>query len=154
MLMICHVAPRRHNLTYVSLGLGACALLHILTFLFVHWSIGFRVFMTYSPARSLQDATTAKAVPLNFLGKTELVPLERRTYVRVVPLYLCASMRACPLPLLDMRASCPRPLMLGISHSFSHIAWTSSQLTPYCPLPCPAVPSAEGRPEREQGDQL
>lgn len=59
-------------------ALGAAGLLHILAFLFSHWSMGVRVLVGYFTTLDLNTATAIKVVPAKFAGGTEIVPLTKR----------------------------------------------------------------------------
>lgn len=62
-------------------GMGLLAVLHMLAFLFTHWSVGFKAFVSCSRASTLEDADMMLVVPVKFAGSMELVPLERRVVV-------------------------------------------------------------------------
>eukprot|EP00798_Chlamydomonas_sp_ICE-L_P019149 gene19149-25759_t len=67
-----------HMFTVCSYGLGICALLQILTFLFTHWSIDFKA-RAITKRVDISDADTVLVVPVKFSGSKEMVPLERRS---------------------------------------------------------------------------
>lgn len=61
--------------------MGVAALLHILTFLFTHWSTRFKAFVGCVRTTSINDAELVLVVPEKFQGSMEIVKLERRTLV-------------------------------------------------------------------------
>lgn len=71
----------RHNLTLSSYLLGVCALLHVLTFLFTHWSTRVAAGVSCSKPRSLAGADKVLVIPEKFNGAMEICRLERRILV-------------------------------------------------------------------------
>ena len=70
-------------LTLSSYMLGGAGLLHILAFLFTHWSTRFRAAVSCTRCKSLEDADLVLAMPEHaHAGGMEMVALERRTLVR------------------------------------------------------------------------
>ncbi len=80
-----HIArrPCRHECTISFYIMGACALLHVLTFLFTHWSTRVAALVSCSKPRTLSKADKVLVVPDKFNGNMEIVSIERRTLVRL-----------------------------------------------------------------------
>lgn len=72
----------RTSFTWTSYGLGICGILHVLAFLFTHWSVKFKAFVCCARVKDLDDAETVLVLPVKFAGTPELVRLERRVLVR------------------------------------------------------------------------
>ncbi|GAX79126.1 hypothetical protein CEUSTIGMA_g6566.t1 [Chlamydomonas eustigma] len=65
--------------TIACYALGVCALLHILAFLFTHWNIYFKLFVSTSTVINLEEGDAFFVQPTKYVGAPELVSLERRT---------------------------------------------------------------------------
>jgi hypothetical protein len=78
----------RYKLTIACYCMALCAMLQILAFLFTHWSIRFKAFVSTSMVTSIDQADSFFVEPIKYIGKAELTALEKRTIVRMIVVHV------------------------------------------------------------------
>eukprot|EP00878_Enallax_costatus_P041670 GHUV01048512.1.p1 GENE.GHUV01048512.1~~GHUV01048512.1.p1 ORF type:complete len:145 (+),score=29.08 GHUV01048512.1:189-623(+) len=79
MVTLCCVCRHPIIVLYVAI---AVSVLHVLSFLFMHWNVSFKALVSFRKVAQLIDAEYVQVIPHKFSGKAEIVPLEIRQTVR------------------------------------------------------------------------
>eukprot|EP00878_Enallax_costatus_P016666 GHUV01017486.1.p1 GENE.GHUV01017486.1~~GHUV01017486.1.p1 ORF type:complete len:1230 (+),score=386.32 GHUV01017486.1:189-3878(+) len=75
MVTLCCVCRHPIIVLYVAI---AVSVLHVLSFLFMHWNVSFKALVSFRKVAQLIDAEYVQVIPHKFSGKAEIVPLEIR----------------------------------------------------------------------------